>query len=252
LNLSWIDNSTQLADRAARYVADLLENKPDAAIALPTGSTPLGMYRRLTELHAARRFSCSRARFFNLDEFVGKSIDDPQSYGAFLWQHLFRPMAVELGQVRLLRGDAPDFAAECRAFDQAIAAVGGLDLAILGLGMNGHVAFNEPGCDWDAATHKITLTEATRRAQHSLFAKEANIPRHGLTMGLRTIRSAQAILLLVCGSGKNAAVAAMLRTTPDKNWPVTAILDHPNLTILADSALNPGRPMNERDAHAAR
>ena len=101
LNLSWIDNPTELADRAARYVVDLLERMPDAVIALPTGSTPLGMYWRLAELHAANRFSCKRARFFNLDEFVGKSLDDPQSYGSFLWQK-------GRGQLGSVSGAIPD------------------------------------------------------------------------------------------------------------------------------------------------
>ncbi len=229
----------EIAMAAARHVGELVAHKPDAAIALPTGNTPVGLYRRLAERHAAGQFSCPQARFFNLDEFVGLSPEDPRSYGAFLWQHVFRPLSVTPGQVRLLRGTAPDLAAECRRFDQAIAQAGGLDLAILGLGSNGHIAFNEPGSDWNAATREVVLTEATRRGQSPSFGREADVPRRALTMGLRTLREARAILLLISGSGKAEAIAAMLRSKPDQNWPVTAILDHPMLTILADSALDP-------------
>jgi glucosamine-6-phosphate deaminase len=234
-----MDGPAEIALGAARHVVELLAHKPDAAIALPTGNTPIGLYRRLAELHEKGQFSCPQARFFNLDEFVGLSPEDPRSYGAFLWQHVFRPLNVKPSQVRLLNGAAPDLAAECRCFDQAIAQAGGLDLAILGLGSNGHIAFNEPRSDWNAVTREVVLTEATRRGQRSSFAREADVPRRALTMGLRTIREARAILLLISGSGKADAIAAMLRSKPDKDWPITAILDHPRLVIMADSALDP-------------
>ena len=239
MRVSWTKDVSEMAERAARQLAELLARKPAAAIALPTGNTPLGLYRRLAEMHAAGRLSCRQARFFNLDEFVCRSATDPQSYSAYLWKHLLYPLAIQPGQVRLLRGDAADPTVECSSFEQAIAAAGGLDLVILGLGVNGHVAFNEPGSDWDAATREVVLTEATRRAQHGWFAMESDVPRRGLTMGVQTIRAARAILLLASGPGKEAAMAATLRGKPDKDWPVTAILDHPGLTILADDRLNP-------------
>jgi len=243
LQLDWTDSATELAEHAAGIVAALLERKPDAAIALPTGNTPLGLYRRLVDLQRGGRLSCSRAKFFNLDEFIGKSKDDPRSYGAFLWQHLFRPLAIEPAQVRLLRGDAPDLLAECRQFDQAIEAAGGLDLAILGLGANGHVAFNEPGSNWDSMTREVVLAAATRQAQYGLFDTDADVPRTGLTLGLRTIRESRAILLLVSGSSKADALAAFLRGNPDKNWPVTSLIGHPSLAIVADRRLNPDAAM---------
>ncbi|MGH6880183.1 glucosamine-6-phosphate deaminase [Hypericibacter sp.] len=237
---------------AARHVVALLAQKPDAAIALPTGNTPIGLYRRLAELHEKGQFSCPLARFFNLDEFIGLSPEDPQSYGAFLWRHVFRPLGVNPARLRLLDGTAPDLPAECRRFDQAIAQAGGLDLAILGLGSNGHIAFNEPGSDWNAVTREVVLTEDTRRGQQSSFAREADVPRRALTMGLRTLREARAILLLISGSGKAEAIAAMLRSKPDRNWPITAILDHPRLVILADRALDPARAAGAPSAPSGR
>lgn len=239
MQLTWLDNATQLAERAAQQVASVLVEKPDAVLALPTGNTPLGLYRQLIAMQARGDIDCRRARFFNLDEFVGKSIEDADSYAAFLWQHCFSPLGITPAQVRLLRGDAADRAVECRSFDQAIAAAGGLDLAILGLGTNGHVAFNEPGSDWQAPTREVVLEAATKQAQQGLYADAADVPHHGLTMGIATIRAARSILLLVSGSNKAAAIAALLRGTPDPAWPVTAVLDHPRLTVLGDRKLRP-------------
>ncbi|HEX9448854.1 MAG TPA: glucosamine-6-phosphate deaminase [Dongiaceae bacterium] len=239
MQLTWLDNPTRLAEEAAHHVAALLAGKPTAALALPTGNTPLGLYRQLVKMQERGEFSCDQASFFNLDEFVGKSLADEDSYASFLWRHCFHPLAIRPDQVRLLQGDAGDLAAECRSFDQAIAAAGGLDLAILGLGTNGHVAFNEPGSDWEAPTREVVLATATKQAQQGLYADETDVPPHGLTMGVATIRSARSILLLVSGSNKAAAVAALLRGTPDEHWPVTAILDHPQLTVLADRKLQP-------------
>lgn len=240
----WLENSEALSQYAADHVAALLADKPDAVIAVPTGATPLGLYRRLIALHDSGAFDGTRAHFFNLDEFVGKSADDPRSYGHFLWQHLFRPMKIRPSQVRLLRGDAADTDAECLAFERAIKDVGGLDLAILGLGRNGHIAFNEPGSDWNAGTRLVALTEKTRAAQAVLYQDPAEVPAAGLTMGVATIMRAKAILLLVAGDGKDEAVAALLRGIPDQNWPVTALLDHPNVTVLADRQIRRGTSRN--------
>jgi glucosamine-6-phosphate deaminase len=243
VQLNWMDDAAELAEHAAQHVAAVLKDKPDAVIALPTGNTPLGLYRRLRR---ADELSCDRARFFNLDEFVGKAPDDPDSYGAFLWKHVFHPLGISAMQVRLLRGDTPDPAAECRSFDGAIAAARGLDLAILGLGTNGHVAFNEPGSAWDSPTREVVLSDATRLAQRGLYANKEAVPQRGLTMGLREIRAARAILLLVSGHGKGTAFGAFLRGRPDLEWPVTALLDHPRLTVLASRDLHPADAVRVR------
>lgn len=240
MKLEWMDDQQQMNTAAATIVSDLLAKKPDATIALPTGNTPLGLYRTLAALKQAGKFSCPEASFFNLDEFSGKSSDDPQSYGAFLRKHVFEPLAVDEGRIRLLRGDAPDLQAECMAFEAAIEGRGGLDLAILGLGQNGHIAFNEPGSDWGAGTRQVRLASTTRKAQAMIYASDDDVPTYGLTMGIPTIVSARAILLLVSGSGKQAALAALLRGVPDPERSVTALLSHSALTVLADKALRPG------------
>jgi glucosamine-6-phosphate deaminase len=231
-----MNGPSELADRAAERVATLLRGKARAAVALPTGATPRGMYERLVALHRAGEFSCREARFFNLDEFVGLGPDHPSSYGAYLRQHFLEQVDADPGRIRLLRGDAPDLDAECRAYDRAIDAAGGLDLAILGLGRNGHVAFNEPGGDWQSVTHRVVLSDSTRSAQREHFPGDQQVPRLGLTMGMRTIRAARAILLMVAGAGKAAGLAALRTGRGDPLWPVTGLLGHEDLVVLADHA----------------
>jgi glucosamine-6-phosphate deaminase len=236
VKLLWMTGPSELADRAAERVAALLRDKAHAAVALPTGATPRGMYERLVALHRAGEFSCREARFFNLDEFLGLGPDDPSSYGAYLRRHFFQQVDADPARIRLLRGDAPDPDAECGAYDRAIDAAGGLDLAILGLGKNGHVAFNEPGGDWQSRTRRVVLSESTRSAQRPQFPRHEEVPRLGLTMGMRTIRAARAVLLLVAGAGKAEGLAALRAGRRDPLWPVTGLLGHDDLVVLADRA----------------
>jgi glucosamine-6-phosphate deaminase len=136
-----------------------------------------------------------------------------------------------------LRGDAVAIEAECRDYEAAIAAAGGLDLAILGLGVNGHIGFNEPGSDWSAPTHGVTLSPETRATHLAQTQGRFPIPQHGITVGISTIVAAREILLLVAGGAKARALAAFRRGIPDPQWPVTALLTHPHLTVLAEAAL---------------
>ncbi len=229
-----MNGPSELSDQAAAHVAALLRRKAAAAIALPTGRTPRGMYERLVALHRAGEFSCRDARIFNLDEFVGLGPDDPASYGAYLRRHFLSQVDADPVRIRLLQGDALDLDAECRDYDRAIDAAGGLDLAILGLGRNGHIAFNEPGGDWRSVTHRVVLSESTRSAQRQQFPSDEAVPREGLTMGMQTIRAARAILLLVAGVEKAAGLAALRAGRRDPSWPVTGLLDHADLLVLAD------------------
>lgn len=218
---------------AADRVNAVLARKPHAALALPTGQTPVGLYALLSARAAAGAISFARTWLFNLDEYVGLAPDHPRSYGRFLGRHLLERVDVADKRVRLLRGDASDLAAECRSYDAAIAKVGGIDLAILGLGANGHIAFNEPGADSTAGTHVVALSAQTRAVHQRQAGGIAKLPRRGLTMGVRTLASAREILLLVAGTGKQRALQALLRGRATPRWPVTYLHDHPHLTVLS-------------------
>jgi glucosamine-6-phosphate deaminase len=233
----WRRGGVEFARAAADHVAALLARRPDAAIALPTGHTPLGLYAELVARAAAGRLSPERGRFFNLDDYIGVAADHPLSYARFLREHFLTPAGVPEARVRLLRGDAADLQAECRAFEAAIAAAGGLDLAILGLGTNGHIGFNEPGSDWSTPTHVVALSQETRATHAAQTQGKFVIPEYGITVGIATIVAAREILLLVSGGAKARALAAFRRGIPDSRWPVTALLTHPHLTVLCETEL---------------
>ena len=221
-----------LAGAAADWMCGHLHVKPQSVLALPTGATPLGLYAELTARSRAGTVSFGAVRIFNLDEYCGLPQTDPHSYAAFLHQHLIAPAEIGADQVRLLRGDAPDMEAECRAYDAALAACGGIDLCVLGLGVNGHVAFNEPGSPWDLGTHVVHLSLATRAAHERQARTPWRIPGRGVTMGIRTLLQSRHVLLLIAGKRKEAARAAVHAGVADVNWPVTSMLTHPDLTVI--------------------
>jgi len=224
------------ACEAADWLCDHLRDKPQSVLALPTGSTPLGLYAELIARSRtgsqAGGLSLDAASIFDLDEYCGLPPSDPHSYSAFLRQHLIGPLRLADDRVRLLRGDAADMEAECLAYDAALADCGGIDLCVLGLGENGHVAFNEPGTRWDLRTHVVHLSPATRAAHARQAANPWSIPTRGVTMGIKTLLEARHILLLIAGTHKQAAKQALYGGVADIDWPVTSLLAHPNVTVI--------------------
>lgn len=237
--MTWAADRAAMAELAADYVCASLADGSATSLALPTGDTPIGMYKHLVERCRRGEISFSNAELFNLDEYTGMSPNNPRSYHAFMRRHLIDHIDVPAEQVHLLRGNVADPAEQCRDFDRAIAAAGGIDLAILGLGANGHIAFNEPGVSWELDTHVVTLDEKTRHAHRPNFPDEASVPSTGVTMGVNTLRSARKVLLLCAGESKREALAALLAGREDRAWPVTSLLGHTDLSILAEAALMP-------------
>lgn len=235
MQLTWCDSRDEFDTLAADEVANVLTDNPQAVLALPTGSTPLGLYAQLRARAASGAVSCGSASWFDLDEYAGVGADDDLSYARFVRTQLLGPVGVPESRIRLLRGDALDLPAECSDYDDAIERAGGIDLAILGLGANGHIAFNEPGSAWNLTTHVVELSLETRAANTRLTGE--TIPRDGVTMGIATLRQARAILLLVAGASKRNALEALRRGDADRGWPVTSLVDHPNLTVVAEARL---------------
>jgi glucosamine-6-phosphate deaminase len=221
-----------LAAAAADLIAEHARRKPDLVLALPTGNSPLGLYAELIERSRAGRLNLGAARAVNLDEFCGLPRTDPHSYAAFLDQHLLGPLKWPPAQLRLLRGDAPDVEAECREVDLQVGTWGGIDVCILGLGMNGHIAFNEPGSSWDERTHLVQLSPVTLAAQAAQAKTPWRIPAQGITLGVRNLIEARHILLIIAGARKQVAKEALYRGAKDRAWPVTSLLGHASLTVL--------------------
>lgn len=217
---------------AAEVITEHLQVKPQSALALPTGNTPLGLYAELARRFRSGALDLRHAYLFNLDEYAGVTRDDPHSYAAFIERYLLAPLNFSADKVRLLMGDAADLERECRSYDAAIAAREGIDLCVLGLGTNGHIAFNEPGTDWNLGTHIVQLSAETRATHAAQTADEWRIPTWGITMGIRTILKARAILLLIAGTGKDAAKRALYQEQVDERFPVTCLANHPDLTVI--------------------
>jgi glucosamine-6-phosphate deaminase len=217
---------------AADWTCEHLRGREQPVLALPTGNTPLGLYSQLVARSRAGALSLAGARIFNLDEYCGLSASDPHSYAAFLQRHLIEPMGLKADRVRLLKGDAADLQAECKDYDATLERYGGIDLCILGLGVNGHVAFNEPGSDWNLRTHVVHLTHTTRVTHEGQAKAPWKIPDQGVTMGIKTILEARHVLLLIAGSGKEAARRAVYGGKADIDWPVTSLLAHADLTVI--------------------
>lgn len=225
------------ASAAADWMCGHLISAPASVLALPTGNTPLSLYAELIARCRSGVVSLARARVFNLDEYCGLGVSDPRSFAAYLHRHLISPLALRPTQVRLLQGDAVDIELECRAYDTAIADSGGIDLCVLGLGANGHIAFNEPGTPWHLRTHVADLSECTRAAQRRTVppqqtAEHWPVPSRGVTMGIATLLEARHVLLLIAGTGKAAAMKALHGGVPCINWPVTSLAVHPSLTVI--------------------
>ena len=239
MQIEWTAGPEAFAARAAAHVVDCLAQIDAPAIALPTGMTPVGLYQQLLALQAAGEVDLSAGHYFNLDEYVGISQTDSHSFAAFLGRYFLDESLIPADHIRLLQGDAPDILAEARAHDAAVAARGGLDFAILGLGGNGHIAFNEPGVAWTEGTHIVPLTEETRAANAAYFEDGFTVPSEGVTMGVGMLRGARRILLMVSGAAKADALAMLLASKTDPAWPVTALCGHPDLIVIADEALRP-------------
>ena len=223
----------EAARMVARIVARRLEQHPASVLGLPTGRTAAPVYDALVRM----RPDFSRAHTFNLDEFVGLAPGNPRSFRAFMQRHLFSRVNIPAGHVHLLDGAARDLDAECARFERAIAAAGGIDLLILGIGVNGHVGFNEPGAALFARTHRARLTPATRRANAAPFGgRLARVPREALSMGMGTILAARAIVLVATGRSKARAIERMLAGRITPALPASFLQLHQDVRLILDRA----------------
>jgi len=235
--ISLCDDPQDVADLAAQRVADLLHDTPRAVLGLPTGRTPLLLYDLLAEAHAAGTLDFAQVTTFNLDEFVGIGQVHEGSYRAYMRRYLFDRVNLPEGQGHVLDGLAADPDAECARFEERIAAAGGIDLMILGLGANGHIGFNEPDSSLQARTHRVTLLEPSRKANAGFFGGDpAQVPAEAMTMGMGTILKARRILLLVTGAEKAATVAALVNGPVTTQLPASFLQLHTDVELICDAA----------------
>ncbi|HEY2997774.1 MAG TPA: glucosamine-6-phosphate deaminase [Acidimicrobiales bacterium] len=215
-------------------IAALVAGRPTAVLGLATGSSPLPVYADLARRHAAGELSLAAARAFLLDEYVGLPPGHPQAYRAFVAEHLESGVDLAPGAVQAPDVAAADLPAACRRYEEAIAAAGGVDLQLLGIGGDGHIGFNEPGSSLASRTRLKTLTDATRRANARFFGPGDEVPRHVLTQGVGTILEARHLVLVATGAAKAAAVARAVEGPVTAMVPGSALQLHPHATVVVD------------------
>jgi glucosamine-6-phosphate deaminase len=236
-------DSASAGVRAASLVDEVIRTTPGAVLGLPTGSTPIPMYAALVRLHRETGTDWSGVTTFNLDEYLGIGPDHPESYDLFMRRHLFEGVNLPPERAHLPHGLAPDPVAEAERYERAIEAAGGLDLAVLGVGINGHIGFNEPAATLTARTHIATLDADTwRRSFPELAADpsltdQADAPfRRAYTMGIGTILQAKRLLLVATGESKREIIRAALHGPVTTQLPASLLQLHRHVTIILDRA----------------
>ncbi len=226
-----IDTAENIAALAAQQYVDLLKRKPNAILGGATGSTPLGLYAELVRLNKEGKISFKDASSFNLDEYVGLDGTHDQSYRYFMDHNLFDHIDIDKSRTRVPSGiDTSDPA----AYDKEIAAAGGVDLQLLGIGNNGHIGFNEPGTPFGSLTHIVELTESTREANKRFFSSIDEVPTHAVTMGVKTVMQARSIILMAIGPAKAPIMKEMLQGPVTEKVPASVLQLHPDVTVYMD------------------
>ena len=227
-------NYEELSRKAANIIAAQITLKPDCLLGLATGSSPIGTYDNLVSMYESGNLDFSRVRSVNLDEYMGLGGDNDQSYRYFMNKHLFERVNIDMTNTHVPDGTVLDSEKACAAYNALLAEMGTIDLQVLGIGLNGHIGFNEPDDHFAAETHCVDLTDATIQANKRFFENEADVPRKAYTMGIGNIMSAKMIVLVANGKNKAKALAAALKGPVTPQCPASILQFHPNAIIIAD------------------
>jgi glucosamine-6-phosphate deaminase len=228
------ENYTEMSLEAGKIIVDKIRTNPSLTLGLATGSTPKGVYDYLIQDHEENETTYKQVKSVNLDEYIGLSTEDPNSYHYFMNQTLFKHLDINENQTHIPNGAASDLEQECLRYEQLIKELGGIDLQLLGIGQNGHIGFNEPGTPFTSTTHIVTLAQNTREANSRFFNSLEEVPTHAITMGIASILKSKEILLLVSGERKAEALYKFVNGEISEEFPASALKYHSNVTVIAD------------------
>ena len=238
-----IEPSYELVSKwAANYVAKSILNfnpSPDRffVLGLPTGSSPVGMYKELVDLNKRGAISFKYVKTFNMDEYVGLPEDHPESYHSFMYRHFFNHIDIDRNNINILDGNAPDLHLECDRYEEKIKEAGGINLFVAGIGPDGHIAFNEPGSSLGSKTRVKTLTTDTIIANSRFFENDVNkVPKTALTVGVKTVFDAEEVIVIVSGHSKALALAKCVEEGVNHIWTLSVLQLHPKGLIVCDDA----------------
>lgn len=234
MRVSVYEKAEEACRAAALLIAAQLTVKPDSVLGLATGSSPVPAYQDLIAMNQAGIVDFSRATSFNLDEYVGISVDHPCSYHRFMEEQLFCHVNIRKEATHVPDGNASDLAAEAAAYDAAIERAGGIDVQLLGIGRNGHIGFNEPSDRFIDACHVVDLTENTIDANKRFFASAEDVPRQAISLGIGAIMRARQVILIATGLSKAEAVKATVHGDILPQVQASILQVHPNVVLLLD------------------
>lgn len=223
----------ELSKKASEIVIKAIAKKPDLVLGLATGSTPLGLYQLLVEANKNGEADFSKVKTFNLDEYAGLKKDNTQSYHYFMQENLFSKINIEKENIHILGDEGKSPEEECKIYEDKIKEAGGIDLQILGIGSNGHIAFNEPGSSKDSRTRIIKLDEKTRQDNARFFRSIDEVPTHAFTMGIGTILEAREIILLA-GKSKKEIIQKVISSQPIPEIPASFLKLHSNCAFIIE------------------
>ena len=226
------DSYEKMSHIAANIIFAQLINKPQSVLGLATGSSPVGTYKELIELCNKGDIDFSTVTSINLDEYVGLDGENDQSYRYFMNKNLFESVNIDINKTFVPNGKAADLEAECKAYDERIAAYGGIDLQLLGIGLDGHIGFNEPDSFFTKETHIVELDESTIKANARFFESEADVPRKAVTMGMGGIMSAKKVLLIANGANKKEILEKAFFGPITPQIPASILQLHPDVTVI--------------------
>ncbi len=231
------ENYEQMSKKAAGIVAANIQLKPDCVLGLATGSSPVGLYKELIAACDRGDLDFSQVRTVNLDEYAGLAPTHDQSYRYFMQKNLFDHINIKRENTNVPNGLAEDYEAECARYDKLIREeMGGIDIQVLGMGHNGHIAFNEPSDTFASGTNVVTLTESTINANARFFESRDDVPRQALSMGIGDIMRARMIVMVVSGAEKADAVKAAFEGPITPQMPASILQVHPNVVVVGDKA----------------
>lgn len=233
MNVIIVQNYEEMSEKGANIIAEVVKTNPCATLGLATGSTPIGVYKRLIEKCACGEISFKNIHTVNLDEYVGLNGDNNQSYRYFMNNQLFNHVDIDKANTHVPCGVAEYMAKECERYTQIIRD-NPQDIQLLGLGSDGHIGFNEPGSPFEGHTHVVELEESTIRDNARLFDRIEDVPKSAITMGIADVMQAKSILLLANGANKAEAVKAMIQGEITEDCPASILQRHSNVTVIID------------------
>ncbi|KAJ8406014.1 hypothetical protein AAFF_G00309020 [Aldrovandia affinis] len=240
MKLIILDDYDKASEWAAKYIRNRISQfnpGPDRffTLGLPTGSTPLGLYKKLIEFFKSGEISFKYVKTFNMHEYVGIPRDDPKSYHSFMWNNFFKHIDIQAENTHIMNGNAADLQAECQAFEDKIKAAGGIQIFVGGVGPDGHIAFNEPGSSLASRTRVKTLALDTIQANARFFDGDlSKVPNVALTVGVRTVLDAREVLILITGAHKAFALYKAIEEGVNHMWTVSAFQQHPQTVFVCD------------------